>query len=314
MITRHCWCGATEARPVARVPIGDTVLPWCRCTGCGVYTYIPAPSPTVVRAAYAAEYYGRDRRKFVGPVAAAVGWFQQGRARLVARHLGRGSARLLDIGAGNGGFAHQMLALGHRVEATEWTAESAARIPPAPGLAVHVGDLAELQLPQGAYDAITLWHVFEHLADPDSTMARLYSLLRPGGWLFLAMPNHESPQARRHGRHWFHLDPPRHLFGWGPRSLEVLLRRHGLRRKSLSTWSLEQNPYGEVQSLLNAAGFRRDAAYEALKGTSRAGIAERAGHMALAAVLAPWGLASSTIESAMGRGATFTMVARKGRG
>ena len=309
MIRRACWCGARTARRIGRVPIpGEEVaLDWIRCTGCGVYTYRQPPTDQILARAYAPEYYGATRRKFTGPIAAAVEWFQDGRARMVAREIEPGT-RVLDVGCGNGGFLARMARRGFQVEGTEWTAQSAARVDPAAAGRIHVGDLLDLELPPAGFEAITLWHVFEHLPRPAESLARIRDLLVPGGVLFLALPNHESAQARRTGRHWFHLDPPRHLCGFGPRSLRQLAEPLGFTIQRQHTWSLEQNPYGDIQSALNARGFPRDRAYGVLKGTVRTG---RWADLARLALLAPCGVLRSSLESIAGRGATMTLVLRR---
>jgi len=128
--------------------------------------------------------------------------------------------------------------------------------------------------------------------------------------LFLSMPNHESWQAERHGRHWFHLDPPRHLHGFGVRSLEGLLSSREFSVLHRHTWSLEQNPYGWLQSFLNASGFPRDRAYAALKGTAH-NSGTRLLDLALVFLLAGPSVVLSVIESLAGRGGTMTFVARR---
>src|SRR5690606_6712860 len=125
---------------------------------------------------YASEYYGKTRRKFVGPVGDLIEYFQSGRARHVAAELPQG-ARILDVGCGNGGFLIRMAERGFLAEGTEWTHKSAARIPQDERLKVHVGDLLDLDLEEGAYDAVSLWHVFEHLAAPAETLAEIHRLL-----------------------------------------------------------------------------------------------------------------------------------------
>jgi SAM-dependent methyltransferase len=197
------------------------------------------------------------------------------------------------------------------VEGTEWTQDSAARVPSEWAIPIHVGDLLDLDLGSGKFEVVTLWHVLEHLRDPDAALARIASLLAPGGWLFLAVPNHESWQARAYAAHWFHLDPPRHLYGFGPHSIQPLLQKHGFEIIQLSTWSLEQNPYGIIQSALNARGFPRDRAYSVLKGTSHVGTVTRLLDMAMVATLAAPALGAALVESMRGAGGTMTLVARK---
>jgi SAM-dependent methyltransferase len=312
-VARACWCGASDARPLARPAIpewGGETITLVRCRGCGVLALHPQPNDVKLRLAYAAEYYGASPRKFVGPVARLVEWFQDGRARSVARHAPRGG-RVLDIGCGNGGFLAGIARLGLAAEGTEWTAESARRASGHPGVTVHVGELGALALPAGRYDAVTLWHVLEHVRDPAATLAEARRLLRPGGRLHVSMPNAASWQARRFGADWFHLDPPRHLCLFGTGNFERLLRRRGFAVEARSTWSLEQNPYGIIQSVLNAAGLPRNLAYEVLKGTARdAGAPTKAAQLALVGLLAGPSLAMALLETAAGRGGTMTIRAR----
>ena len=279
-VDRACWCGATRAREVGRFTSGSALV---ECGACGTSALHPPPTELELARAYDAEYYGPSRAKFVAPIARAVGSFQRGRARLVARRLPRG-ARVLDVGCGNGGFLLEMARRGYAVAGTERTTACAARVPGDAGITVHVGDLLELELAPHSFDAVTLWHVFEHLDRPLATLERIRGLLAPRGFLFLSLPNVESAQARRYGVHWFHHDPPRHLFGFGPRSLEKLLAAAGFALERASTFSLEQNPFGEVQSarpaLRLAQGRRSAVAGHARRGPRALRAARAAGSRA----------------------------------
>ncbi|CAN5473199.1 class I SAM-dependent methyltransferase [soil metagenome] len=310
-VGRPCWCGAKTARAKfsATLESGAT-FHYVECEGCGVLAEWPQLAGEELAHYYAADYYGATRKKFVGPVATLVEYFQGSRARLAAEHLAAG-AKILDVGCGNGGFLVQMKRRGFAVEGTEWTEASAARIAAEEGIKVHVGDLTSLTLAATSYDAISLWHVFEHVPAPDATLAAIARLLKPGGVLLLAMPNQESWQSGLYGQHWFHLDPPRHLFGFGPRSLRKALDQHGFSVLSQSTLSLEQNPYGALQSQLNALGFSRERAYETLKGTSKNGAGAKALDYVMLALLAGPALFFALIETAVGRGGTMTLVCRK---
>ena len=279
-----------------------------RCAGCGVGRLDPMPDDARLAQAYDADYYGQPSRKFVGPIARGVAWFQAGRARSVAPHLADG-ARILDVGCGNGGFLALMNWLGYDVTGTEWTETSARRVDSKLGLKVHAGELLNLQLPDRSFDAITLWHVFEHLRDPFATLREIRRLLADDGQLFLSLPNFESWQAKMFGAAWFHLDPPRHLYHFGPRSLSRLLGQTGFRVEHISTFSMEQNPYGFMQSSLNALGLPRDQAYHVLKG-GKASMGVKVGSIAALAALAGPAFAASLASSALGRGATMSLRAR----
>jgi SAM-dependent methyltransferase len=311
LIQRACWCGSAHAKVVGefQLPEGER-LNMAQCTGCGVMMLHPQPSDETLARYYSATYYGSSRRKFIGPVAWAVSLFQGGRARLAARYCKVGG-RVLDVGCGNGGFLNQMKTRGFDVLGTEWTAESAARVPREFGIQVEIGDLLSLSLPEQSFDLITMWHVFEHLRHPRETLLRAAMLMKPEANLILSLPNAESAQARRFSVNWFHHDPPRHLHGFGPKSLEMLLRQCGFEVISLSTWSLEQNPFGFIQSWLNERGYPRDRLYEVLKGISASTLTQRMTDVSWMGALSGPALALSAIESLRGAGATMTIVARR---
>jgi SAM-dependent methyltransferase len=312
---RACWCGGKTADAIGRFQLENAAASdakesptLVKCEGCGVLALHPQPTHDQLIAAYSQEYYGSAKKKFLGPVAALVRMFQGGRARMVARRVPAGG-RVLDIGCGNGGFLQELQRRGYVVEGTEWVARSAERVPQDPPVLVHVGDLLDLALPPRTYDAITLWHVFEHLRRPADTLLKIKSLLRPGGWLFMAVPNAQGAQARRYGIDWFHHDPPRHLFGFGLGSLTPLLESTGFRIQRTSTFSFEQNPFGEIQSALNARGSSpRDRLYDRLKGVTplRTGLLDLGW---MAALLLP-ALVRSTIESIRNDGAALTIEAQ----
>lgn len=307
-IDGKCWCSDAAARRVFGFSLADDVsFDLYRCEGCGVHFLHPQPTLEQLLPYYAQEYYGATRKKFIGPIASIVGYFQSQRSRLVAKHISAG--RVLDVGCGNGGFLAQLKEKGYETEGTELTEASAQRVPV--GITVHVGDLLSLNLGDEQFDAITLWHVFEHLSQPHETCQKIHRLLKPGGRLFLSMPNAESWQANCFGKHWFHLDPPRHLFGFGPRSLGRLLDVTGFDIESVSTLSLEQNPYGFMQSCLNAVGFPRERAYETLKGVSDSGAMTRLMDLCLLALLAAPAFGESLLASLAGHGATMTVVVRR---
>jgi len=60
-------------------------------------------------------------------------------------------------------------------------------------------------------DAITLWEVIEHLADPVAELARIRDHLRPGGILALSTPNVCHWQAVREPDEWLGYQPPSHV-------------------------------------------------------------------------------------------------------
>jgi 2-polyprenyl-3-methyl-5-hydroxy-6-metoxy-1,4-benzoquinol methylase len=61
---------------------------------------------------------------------------------------------------------------------------------------VHCGDFHALPARTGAFDALFLDQVIEHPKDPGRCLATCKALLRPGGVVFLGMPNMGSLSNR----------------------------------------------------------------------------------------------------------------------
>jgi hypothetical protein len=116
----------------------------------------------------------------------------------------------------------------------------------------------------GKFDAITAWHVLEHVPNALelATWARLQ--LNRDGVFQATVPNLASWQAERYGRHWLHLDVPRHLFHFTPTTLRDLTDKAGLITVATSTLALEYDVFGIVQSSLNTRCSRPNVLFERL--------------------------------------------------
>ena len=93
------------------------------------------------------------------------------------------------------------------------------------GLDVRQGLFPNPDLDSARFDAVTLNHVLEHLADPIAALREAFRVLKPGGLLSITTPNLSSAGHRRFGRHWLHLDPPRHLSVFDSATLRLALER-----------------------------------------------------------------------------------------
>jgi len=76
------------------------------------------------------------------------------------------------------------------------------------------------------FDAITLWHVLEHIPEPDKLIAALKKRLNPDGIILIAVPNFKSYDAKIYGPHWAAYDVPRHLWHFSPTAIKKLFLKH----------------------------------------------------------------------------------------
>ncbi|HZI89820.1 MAG TPA: class I SAM-dependent methyltransferase [Candidatus Polarisedimenticolia bacterium] len=310
-----CPCGSRRLGERSRAfPLNGIRLGLRRCASCGRLLLDPRLEEQALPEAYGEEYYGAGTRKFVPAIERVVDAFRDGRAKLAERLLGGATkrGRVLDIGCGSGQFLARIIARGHEGHGTELSAATGARAARVPGLTLHVGLLHAESFPPGFFDLISIWHVLEHLPDPDHVLRLCHGWLRDGGALLVAVPNADSWQAKLFQGSWFHLDPPRHLYHFNRPSLEGALTRAGFRVERLRTLSWEQNLYGILQSALNALGFPRDEFYEVLKGNRSIFSSPRLPlEGILIALLAPAALLFTALEAAWGAGGTLECVARR---
>jgi SAM-dependent methyltransferase len=207
------------------------------------------PDPQEIASFYPEEYYGPPGSKFGGLVEASVRLVGNRHARFLSRGLRKG-ARVLDVGCGRGVLLEGLADHGFEVHGMENSQAAARGADPRARIRI-APDLASAGYPSAHFDEVIVWHVLEHLADPAGTLSEIRRILRPSGRLIVAVPNFSSLQARWAGPHWFHLDPPRHLYHFPLPALLRLLRRTGLSPRSVHHFSLRQNPFGWIQSTLN---------------------------------------------------------------
>jgi SAM-dependent methyltransferase len=218
-------------------------------------------------------------------------------------------ARLVDAGAGRGRFVAAARAAGYAAEGFEPDPRRAAA-GAAYGVRLETTGIEGADREAGSVDAITLWHVLEHVSDPDAAVARIASWLRPGAALLVGVPNLDSLQSRIGGDRWYHLDLPRHRTHFTPAGLHALLRRHGLEPVATRHVLAEHNPFGMWQTLANRMTRRPSYLFHLLKREAPLDARDLAVSL-LALPLLPL---AALLELAAGlarRGGTIAVLARK---
>lgn len=214
------------------------------------------------------------------------------------------AGRVLEVGAGDGRFVDAMRSRGIDAWGIEPAGEQA-------GDRVERLGIDDVELQPDSLDGAVLWHVLEHLERPAAAVAKLGGALRDGGWIVIACPNLDSVQARIGGDRWFHQDVPRHRTHFTARGLRMLCERQGLRVEALRHWVLEQNPLGMWVTLLNLITRDRDIAFELTKRDRRAGARDLLALALAGPPLAPVALAGELLASALRRGGTVVVRARR---
>lgn len=212
----------------------------CGLCGC----YFTCPVPTALD-----DYYPKRYRRYSSVSAMVIQWLYRFRVRRWMRRFSK-PGEVLEIGCGSGVMVNEWRKNGWNVLGIERTEEIAAYAQKRYNLDV-ISTGIEFLPAEKCFDAIVLFQVLEHLPNPTVVLSACAKRLKPKGAIFLGIPNLDSWQARFGGALWLHLDPPRHLFHFTPQSIERLLSDTGFQIEQIQFESLEHDPYGWVQTILN---------------------------------------------------------------
>jgi 2-polyprenyl-3-methyl-5-hydroxy-6-metoxy-1,4-benzoquinol methylase len=214
---------------------GETFTLW-QCNACTLRFTQDAPSEDAIAKYYqSANYISHSNTKagFINRLYHLVRNYTLGtKKNLLIKETGLNKGALLDIGAGAGIFSAYMQNAGWKVTGLEpdpQTREKAFK-------QYHIklepsAKLFEL-LPQ-SFNAITMWHVLEHVHRMHDYLEELKRLLKPGGVVFIAVPNYTSYDAGVYKNYWAAYDVPIHLYHFSPRAMKKLLQIHGFKIRAI---------------------------------------------------------------------------------
>lgn len=135
--------------------------------------------------------------------------------------------KLLDIGAGTGAFASFMKQNEWEVTGLEPDENARKTAFDLHGIELLPSDQL-FQIGSESFDAITMWHVLEHVHKLNEYIIELKRLIKPQGKIFIAVPNYTSLDAQKYKQNWAAYDVPRHLYHFSPQSMRQLLLKHQL--------------------------------------------------------------------------------------
>jgi len=308
---------ARERLFAARDYITEDRFEIVRCRICGWTLTWPPPDAAGMARHYPAGYHGEaGGRRFPRLVELLQQALHGTWARLIERSQGGQTGRVLDIGCGRGGLLREFRRRDWEVQGLELNEWSAAHAREVLNLPVHVGPMERLPWPDGHFDAVILWHVLEHLPDPQAALTEARRVLRNGGTLLVGVPNFGSAEARMAQDKWFHLDVPRHLTHWTRATLGAALAGAGFDAQCTSCFAPEYDGFSFTQSALNALGLRHNLLYNLLRGR-RAKVIQKGGTFAtlltvlLAGPLALLSVPAILLAGWLRTGATMTWLAVK---
>jgi len=212
-----------------------------RCGNCGLLIPNPFPFPVKPQELYGdpAKYFeGHDTPLKLENYGTIIGemteFWTDNRPRPDAK------PSLLDVGSGRGEALQAAKLAGLTdivgLELSQAMSDDAAKQFGADVLVETVEQHA--QATTRTYDLVLLSAVLEHVYDPDSMISSVATLTQPGSMLYIDVPREPNlvtvmgnvSERLRHRRTVYNLSPtfpPYHVFGFNPRSMKILLRKHG---------------------------------------------------------------------------------------
>jgi len=143
-----------------------------------------------------------------------------------AEELGRiAPGTIADVGAHVSGFLATLPDTWNKF-AVEPISDASAAIAAAQ---VIPGFMEEAKLPEGRFDCISAFDVFEHFHDADLCMRTIAAGLRPGGLVMLETATQTARAARLLRAGWYYLSFIEHFQAFDERSIRSLLERHGIK-------------------------------------------------------------------------------------
>lgn len=211
-----------------------------QCDACDFVFTNPRPAADELGQYYESEEYISHSNKsndLVNTVYKIVRNFTLRSKTNLLNKLQPSQGQLLDMGCGTGEFIHSCQQSGWNIQGIEPSPHAREQAEQLNGLTIHK-DLFNLP-DEAQFDAITLWHVLEHVPDLGATVEKLKRILKQQGVLVVAVPNYQAKDAALYGEHWAAYDVPRHLYHFSQQTMAKLMKAHGLKVDSIRPMKLD---------------------------------------------------------------------------
>lgn len=210
------------------------------CSGCNTLFVNPRPKPEKIK-----EFYRNSPssifwvEKFFKPVAEARrDMIFKPRAQYIAGLFpGLSGMRIADIGAGFGLFFEELRKIlpSNTFIAIE-PSEGMAEICKKKGITVEEEFLENIpESRNNSLDLITAFELFEHITEPGQFLAKIFELLKPGGYFLLTTLNGEGFDIQVLWEKSKSVMPPHHLNFFNPVSIRNILVKSGFEVIEVST-------------------------------------------------------------------------------
>lgn len=193
------------------------------CDNCGFHFTNPIPTADKIGDYYKSESYVSHSSTNKGLINKLYQMVRKRtlkqKVKLVSRLVS--GREILDIGAGTGHFLNACKLANWNTLGLE--PDSDARNFAKKEFGVDLQSTESLHnLPEKSRDAITMWHVLEHVYDLRGDVEQITKVLKDDGVLVVAVPNRSSFDAKHYKEFWAAYDLPIHLYHFVPNDIKTL--------------------------------------------------------------------------------------------
>ena len=200
------------------------------CSRCSLRFTHPVPPADKIGVYYESEDYishSNTRKGFINTLYHSVRRHTLSvKFGQIEKFTGMKRGHHLDIGAGTGAFVQYMNGHGWKSQGIEPDAKARELALTYHNTQLLPSGMFETLCPE-TFDAVSMWHVLEHVHDLFPYLHQVRKILKPGGLAFIAVPNYTSYDGMKYGSFWAAYDVPRHLYHFSPASMKWLLSAAG---------------------------------------------------------------------------------------
>ena len=203
--------------------VSNDVFTITKCCKCGFLFTNPIPTKETIGNYYKSNNYishSGTKKGLINYIYHFVRNYQLFKKERLISNLSN-EKTLLDIGCGTGEFLSYCKNKGWNTVGTEPDLQTRERIK---NLTIFPG-LNSKELRENSFSIVTMWHVLEHVYDLEDDLKTISSLIKKGGYLIVAVPNHESFDAEIYKENWVAYDVPIHLYHFRKKDIKALFSK-----------------------------------------------------------------------------------------
>ncbi|MFO7844544.1 MAG: class I SAM-dependent methyltransferase [Bacteroidales bacterium] len=265
IVSSNCpLCNSSDIKPNIKLEdysISKEPFEIWQCTSCNFLFTQNIPDEESIGPYYASEEYishSDTKKGLVNRLYHIARKIMLGEKYRIIKKISSGKT-LLDIGCGTGYFLNYMKDKGYQTLGVEVSDQARNFGKQHFGLNIlHPEKLLNGEINQ-KFKVVSLWHVLEHLYQPELYLQKIAEILDADGVLILALPNPKSYDAKFYQKFWAGYDVPRHIWHFTPQTIAKLTSAH------FTITKLKRLPFDSFYNSLLSEKYR-DKNFQFLRG------------------------------------------------